>query len=135
MVWDRPRLGQFLKKPLILGGFVNLYSEGKQFLLLEFRFWPFVQKIIFGLLGNQEPPPPPPPSTERANKFYWLCLNFFGKRRAEKFDFLLAKLGSERFGAGAGSWSAWRTTSSKFEILLWLKSFSFLSKVFVWLFV
>ena len=37
--------------------------------------------------------------------------------------------------AGAGSWSAWRTKSSKFEILLRLKSISFLSKVLVWLFV
>ena len=104
-VWYRTAhvWGNFSKNLWFLGTFTPKVTFAFRVQILAIcskdYFW------TFGELRLSQIAPPPltacSPATKWANKFYWLRLNFFGERRRKKFDFLLAKLGSERFGSGS----------------------------------
>ena len=96
-------------------------------------FWTFGELRL-----SQIAPPPSPPAALQPNgqtSFIGFASIFLAKEGGRSLISCWRNWGRRGLEAGAGSWSAWRTKSSKFEILLRLKSLSFLSKVLVWLFV
>ena len=139
-VWYRTAhvWGNFSKNLWFLGTFTPKVTFAFRVQILAIcskdYFWTFGELRL-----SQIAPPPSPPAALQPNgqtSFIGFASIFLAKEGGRSSISCCWRNGGRRgLEAGAGSWSAWRTKSSKFEILLRLKSLSFLSKVLVWLFV